>query len=211
MPSNIPDSGADAAGDLSTVLEGAWIELVRGAEKSRHPYHLGALATAGPSGPEVRTVVLRAVDRVSRILVCHTDTRSAKVEEIARDPRVTWCFYDPDAKVQLRLWGEAAVHRDDPVARERWDASALHSRRCYGVEPGPGTALPGPGSGLPEDLVRGNPTAEQSEAWFERFAAVVTRVDRMDWLFLRARGHRRARFEWSADANGPPESTWIVP
>jgi hypothetical protein len=36
-----------------------------------------------------------------RVLVCHTDARAAKVEEISNVVKVSWLFYHPKRKVQL--------------------------------------------------------------------------------------------------------------
>jgi hypothetical protein len=38
---------------------------------------------------------------LDRVLVCHTDARAAKVEEISNVAKVSWLFYHPKRKVQL--------------------------------------------------------------------------------------------------------------
>jgi hypothetical protein len=117
-------------------------------------------------------------------------------------------FYDPRRKVQLRLSGMASVHTADDLAWTRWSNSPARSRRCYGVDPAPGTPISRPDSGLTEALEERSPTPDESNGWFDRFAVIETRIDRLDWLYLRARGHRRARFEWTTDEM---VSTWLIP
>ena len=147
---------------LDRVLDDCSLE--QGARRGKHPFHTGVLATTRPDGCELRTVVLRSVDSETRSLVVHTDARSDKVRQIRADPRVSWLFYDPRRKVQLRLRGEATL-----------------SER--------------------------SPTAEESERWSERFAVISIRIDRLEWLRLRARGHLRAAFDWSRS----PKAHWLVP
>ena len=117
---------------------------------------------------------------------------NATLRQLRDDPRVSWLFYDADAKVQLRASGVVGVHVGDAKARERWTSSPARARRCYAVEPAPGAPLRTAGSGLPGDLAERPPREEESEPWFERFAVVQTYVDRLDWLWLRARGHSQS-------------------
>lgn len=193
---------------LDDVLSGCWRMLAEGAKRARHPFHTPVLGTSGHGGCDLRTVVLRSVDPDARELICHTDLRSAKCAQVRRDPRVSWLFYDAQAKVQLRIGGVAEVHSGDPLALERWRSSPTRSRRCYGVVPGPGTPIERAESGLPEPYTERTPTVEESDPWVEHFAVLRTRVERVEWLHLRAKGHLRARFEWS---DGELASTWLIP
>ena len=193
---------------LDDVLSRSWRMLVEGAKSAGHPFHTPVVSTSGPAGCDLRTVVLRSVDPDARELICHTDRRSAKCTQIGRDSRVSWLFYDARAKVQLRIGGIAEVHSGDPLALERWRACPPRSRRCYGVVPGPGTPIGRADSGLPEPYTERAPTVDESDPWAEHFAVLLTRVERIEWLFLRARGHLRARFEWS---DGELASTWLIP
>jgi hypothetical protein len=195
---------ADAASpafhdDLAAVLAQAWRLLQRGATDPASALHLPVLASLRPDGaPAARTVVLRAVDAASRSLRIHTDRRSAKCAEIDRDPRVALHFYDPKTLVQLRLDCGATLHCDDALAERAWAENPVATQALYCVGPGPGVPLDAP-DGYDAAAVRdgrGN------------FAAIVARVDRLDWLYLAPQGHRRARFAWP---DGRLQSTWLVP
>ena len=177
----------------------AFRRLARGVGDRRCPFHTPTLATIGADGaPAMRTLVLRGFDPATRTLRLHTDARSGKVAELARDPRCALHLYDPAAKLQLRLAGRAAVHGGDTVAEAGWAASRDFSRMCYAITPAPGTMVDAP-----------PPAPRDAEAGRGVFRVILLRFDRLEWLELVAAGHRRARFSWEGD--GAPESCWLVP
>ncbi|MBR0669830.1 pyridoxamine 5'-phosphate oxidase family protein [Neoroseomonas soli] len=184
---------------LEDTLAEAFRLLARGARDPGSPFHTPTLATAGLDGaPNLRTVVLRAFDPAARSLRIHTDRRSAKTAELARDARAMLHGYDPEAQVQLRLAGVATLHLDDAIADDAWASSRETTRMCYAAGHAPGVPLPAPPA-APQDADAGRP----------HFAAVTLRVDSLDWLLLARAGHRRARFDWNAA--GTLSSTWIAP
>jgi hypothetical protein len=190
--------------DLDGALAEAWRLVARGVADRRSPFHHPAAATIGRDGrPQVRTVILRGCDVAARTLRFHTDVRSEKARELAADARIGLHFYDPGAKIQLRMAGRATVHTDDAAADAAWAGSRLFSRQCYGVAPGPGSPMTTAGAFLlPE------PTADGTMPGRVNFAAVVVHVDELEWLYLAAAGHRRARFAWGDDAL---RAMWLTP
>lgn len=190
---------------LDGVHDWTWSALARGAADRRHPFRTGVLATVGPDGAEARTVVLRHVDRAARTLRFHTDARSPEVRELETEPRLTWLFWHPGRKVQVRVAGRATLHRGDAVARERWDAGHPGARDCYGVPGAPGETLSDDPAPPPHEV----PSPPEPEKWFDRFVAVTVEVDRIDWLHLGAGGHLRARFDREPDAASA--ARWIRP
>ncbi len=189
--------------DLEATLQEAWRLLKRGAKDRRSPFHTPALATQRGDGfPTVRTVVLREVDETQRRLRFHTDARSAKFREISVDPRVAVHFYDAPKKIQLRINGRATLHRDDELADMAWRATRLFSRASYRVAGIPGAAVESP------HALSSNDDTDDPEAGRESFAAISVSIECLEWLYLAARGHRRARFSWT---DGAVEGTWLVP
>ncbi|MEM6354652.1 MAG: pyridoxamine 5'-phosphate oxidase family protein [Pseudomonadota bacterium] len=185
--------------DLDAVVEAAWKRLERGAADKRSAFNTLQLATIGPQGwPEQRTVVLRRVETSERRVTFHTDRRSAKAAEIEADGRVSLLFWDPRAKLQLRLWGQARLLTEDPFAADEWERLTTPGRRIYRtpVPPGRSLRLPEEGDGLREDDGR------------TVFAAVPVTVMRLEWLHLRTAGHRRARFEPAAEGW---QGRWLGP
>ncbi|NNM01411.1 MAG: pyridoxamine 5'-phosphate oxidase [Gammaproteobacteria bacterium] len=186
---------------LEQVLADCWQRLNDGVTDRKSPFHTPSVATVTAAGtPSCRTVVLRACDSAGRRLRFHTDRRSAKVDELARAPALALHVYDPAAKLQLRISGEAGLHYDDEEADAAWAAARAMSRECYRVEPGPGTPIASPGQAdgvtLEPDTARGN------------FVVVWVQLTCFEWLYLAGAGHRRARFRWD---EGMPHGEWLVP
>lgn len=179
------------------ILQNIWASLREGADRGTHPFHTPVLASAFGPDPDVRTVVLQQADEQRRQLICHTDIRSPKVSGFGQNPRAAWLFYDRQAKVQLRLLGKVSIHHDDEVAAARWEKSSPSSRRCYHAAHAPGLVLAG-------DDTR----AAELDEGFDNFAVISSGVFAIDWLFLQATGHLRARFEWGG---GHWQGDWIAP
>ncbi|MDP4003419.1 pyridoxamine 5'-phosphate oxidase family protein [Methylobacterium sp. NEAU K] len=188
--------------DLDGTFAELWRLLADGAGHGRSGFHLPALATVGPDGPRLRTVVLRAADRAAGTLRFHCDRRSGKAADLHANPACALAAYDEAAKVQIRVEGRATLHTDDAVAEAAWTGSRPMSRVCYAAEPAPGTALPAGGAYMLPD--------ETSAATLGRphFAAVMVRAERLDLLYLDRRGHRRAAWR-RAEAGW--SGGWIAP
>jgi pyridoxamine 5'-phosphate oxidase len=184
------------ADDLAATRAHAFALLARGVADRRSAFHTPTLATIGADGaPRLRTLVLRAFDAPTRTLRLHTDTRAAKAAELAADPRAALHVYDAQAQIQLRLAGRARLHAADALADAAWDASREFSRMCYAIERPPGTPVPTP-----------PPAPQDAAAGRANFAALTLRFDTLEWLWLDATGHRRARFTFDPEA-----ATWLVP
>ena len=185
---------------MGSLLTEAWLELERATLDRRHGFHVPTLATAALDGaPCARSVVLRRVVGEVGEIVCHTDVRSAKVAEIAREPRVAWHFYAPDLKLQLRIAATAEFHATGPRADEGWARSALSSRRCYLAPRAPGAECDRPSPNLPEGILDRRPTEEETVPARANFGVVVTHATAIDWLYLGSAGHQRARFTCAGD------------
>jgi len=197
---------------LDAALEHAWGQLDRGIADRRHGFRLPVLATVDESGnPASRTVVLRLVDRASRLVACHADARSPKVIQLERHPVAAWTFYDPNERVQVRLKGRVTITRvgEDPRADAAWARTSASAKRCYLAPRAPSTPAEAPSGNIPRDFTDTLPTDEDTEAGLEYFRFITLRLAELDWLHLRHDGHRRAGFTWN-DA-GRCISTWLEP
>jgi pyridoxamine 5'-phosphate oxidase len=188
--------------DLAETRAQAWALLVRGVADRRSPFHAPTVGSLGLDGrPRVRVVILRGCDAAAATVRFNTDRRTDKFAELASDPRVALTGYDSGSKIQIRIEGEASLHSDDAVADAAWEASRSFSRICYGTAPAPGVMLSDGGDfSLP---------AEDAEiaAGRANFSTVVIRARTLEWLYLAHAGHRRARFDLSA--NG--QNVWLTP
>src|SRR5688572_8169421 len=137
---------------LPDVLHEIWRKLARAVAVLDDPWHFPAIATTDTDGPRVRTMVLRDVNADLRLLTCHTDARSPKVQTLSTDPRVCLLVYDPREKLQVQFNGNMTIHIGDAVARAQWEKTDLPSRRAYLAPQPPGVQIPSPGVNLPEQF-----------------------------------------------------------
>ena len=195
---------------LGVVLDEIWTLLEEGVTDRRHGFHTPVAATMRDSGgAALRTVVLRHVDRDSRCLHFHTDIRSKKVKDLKADPRISFLFYDRGAQTQVRVDAVATVSHKNEVAAAAWSKLTLDSRREYMAAEHPGEPSAWPTSGLPPELQDRDPTLEESEKGYQEFAVVSASFSNLEWLYVCHEGHRRARFDWTAE--GELDTTWLVP
>lgn len=184
--------------DLDGSLAEGWGLLARGAADRRSPMRTIAIATVDAHGqPSVRTVVVRAVDPQAWCIRFHTDARARKVDELLRQPSVAVLAYHAPAKIQLRLTGRARVLSGDD-ASPIWAGVTRHGRECYRVAKAPGEPIASPVDGAVM-LADGR----------EQFRAIEVDVATVEWLYLAAAGHRRARYR--RDASGHVAGEWLVP
>ena len=193
---------------LDGVLDSIWLMLKQGATHSDDPFHWPVLGTMVKEGCSLRTVILRQVKVSDRILVCHTDARSAKVQEIMNFSQTSWLFYHPQKKVQLRIIGNTTLHAHDAYADRQWADTHITSRLNYCASQTPGTPIEKPSSGLPDFLLNKIPTLLESEMGRKHFMAIAGQINSIDWLILKTTGNRRARFEWDGDRLN---ATWLIP
>ena len=193
---------------LEAVLKDACSMLAKGVSRFNHPFHWPVLGSTGKDGSSLRTVILRQFRWPERILICHTDARAAKAQEIANFANVSWLFYHPKKKIQLRISGPATLHTYDVIADQQWTRTKITSRLNYCTRQPPGTPIDKPSSGLPDFLLNRIPTLLESEIGRKHFMSIACRIDTLDWLVLSVMGNRRARFIW--DKNRLSYS-WLVP
>lgn len=188
--------------DLDRSLEHAWQLLERGVADRKSAFHQATVATVAADGtPAARTVVLRGADRGAPSLRFHTDRRSRKFGELSANPAVAVHFYDHGRKIQLRVRGRAVLHRGDDLARGLWSGMRAMSKACYRQPQPPGARL-----AVAAAVEEAEPLSD--EDGLANFVAVEVQIATIEWLYLAARGHRRALFDLSVD---PPAASWLAP
>ena len=153
-----------------------------------------------------RIVVLRKSDQSNNLVQFHSDIRSDKIPKLKSNKNASMLFYDKEEKIQVRLKVECNIHHNNETTKESWSKTGHISRKCYLVENGPGTESPKPTSGLKPELDNFEFTMEQSEEGYKNFTVIQCKIKTIEWLYLAAKGHRRARFE--VDNN---KEYWLVP
>jgi hypothetical protein len=196
---------------LTEVEALAWDLLQTGVADRNRLAHTPSLVTLDQNGlPQARVVVLRQACAQNRQLRIHTDYRCAKVREVQRNPSSLFLFYEPDIKTQLRIRTHAAVHYQDPTAQQAWDETRLFSRRCYLANQASGTISPTPTTGMPAGWEKRNPNEAESAAGWPNFAVILAEMLEIDWLYLAAEGHLRAKLVWDA-GKGCWDGHWLAP
>ncbi len=194
--------------NLEDILLDCWHRLITGAVSAKHAFHCPSIATIKDEFPEIRTVVLRKVLQEERTLIFHTDSRSPKINQIRDNNRISWLFYDPKSRIQLRIKTVATIHQEDELSSKRWNDSSVESRKCYLVQPAPSTLAEFPTDGLPEHLDISNLSEEIMTAANKNFSVVKNLVVEIDWLFLNHDGHRRAKFIFGEHE---VQKFWVIP
>ena len=153
-----------------------------------------------------RIVVLRKSDQSNNLVQFHSDIRSDKIPKLKSNKSASMLFYDKEEKIQVRLKVECTINHSNEITKESWKKTGHISRKCYLVDNGPGTESSTPTSGLKPELDNFEFTMEQSEEGYKNFTVIQCKIKTIEWLYLAAKGHRRARFE--LDNN---KEYWLVP
>jgi len=165
---------------LNTLFAEAWRRLVRGVHDRRAPARHPTLATVSPQNlPQLRTVVLRAVDTEAATVRLFTDLHSSKVSDLRTTPKAALHVWDNGARLQLRLHADVRILTGAEVA-SLWARLSEAARRSYGGHPPPGQPI--------ADALAFDRTPDQAA-----FAVLHLVVMEMDILHLGSK-HRRARF-----------------
>jgi hypothetical protein len=196
----IPPAPLSCYDNLEDTLSYTWSLLARGVKDRKSAFHTPTIATIGAdNAPQLRTVVLRGCDVEQQRLRFHTDKRSAKVLEMGKNPTAAIHCYDAGLKVQLRLGVELKLI-DGSGFDEAWTATRPMSRECYQV-----TASPGSPIDDPYDALFNADATQNGEI---NFAPIAAEVKTIEWLYLAAKGHRRAYFDLTQT---PVKMEWLVP
>ena len=153
-----------------------------------------------------RIVVLRKSDQTKNLLQFHSDIRSEKIPKLKNNKNASMLFYDKKEKIQVRLKVECTVNHNNHVTKESWSKTQHISRKCYLVDNGPGTESDTPTSGLKPELDNFDYTKEQSEEGYKNFTVIQCKIKSIEWLYLAAKGHRRAIFDLKKN-----KDTWLIP
>jgi len=193
---------------LESIEKECWALLQEGSSRGKSAFHTFVLGTRRLASIELRTLVLRKIEKSSRSLFTHTDLRSPKTDQLRQNESCSLLFYDPVRRVQLRLEAEPFLHEDNEICDLIWSRTNMSARKSYLSSRPPGTPLSQPEDGLPRHLNGCDPRPEESEDGRRNFLVLEFRVKSMDWLFLNAQGHRRAKFHYGKEGL---EACWINP
>ena len=192
--------------DLFEIKNKIW-SMLDSANKDRgSPFRIPVFICGNQDDFDGRIVVLRKSDQSNNLIQYHSDIRSNKIAKLRNNKNASMLFYDKDEKIQVRLKVECTVNHDNEITKESWLKTGHMSRKCYLVDNGPGTESPYPTSGLKPELDNFEFTMKQSEAGYKNFTVIQCKIQNMEWLYLAAKGHRRAKFDLENN-----KEHWLVP
>ena len=192
--------------DFKEIKKKIWSMLDDAVTNRSSQFRIPVFICGDQSDFDGRIVVLRKSDQTNNLLQFHSDIRSDKIPKLKNNKKASMLFYDKEEKIQVRLKVECTINHDNEITKESWSKTGHISRKCYLVDNGPGTESSTPTSGLKPELDNFEFTMEQSEKGYKNFTVIQCKISSIEWLYLAAKGHRRARFE--LDTN---KEYWLVP
>ena len=192
--------------DFSEIEKKIWSLLVDAVKNRSSEFRTPVFICGNDKDLDGRVVVLRKADQQNNFIQYHSDIRSSKIEKIKKNPNCSILFYGKEEKIQLRVKAECVVNHDNEITKESWEKTGHISRKCYLVTNGPGTQSDKPTSGLDNKFDNFDFTKEESEAGYKNFCVIRCNIKSIEWLYLAAKGHRRALFDFENN-----KKNWLVP
>tara|TARA_B100000029_G_scaffold190083_1_gene187958 strand:- start:1428 stop:2042 length:615 start_codon:yes stop_codon:yes gene_type:complete len=198
----------DYYNNLDKVYLKIWELLEIGLQNRNLPFHIPVFICDNKSKSDGRIVVLRGVDEKEKKIWFHSDIRSNKVKILKSNPKGTLLFYDKIEKIQLRISGSVQINYQNDISKKSWKKTAHMSRQCYLGDKAPGSDASEPTSGLTTNVDNLKYSKEESEIGYKNFCVIEIFIKSIEWLYLAAKGHRRAYFTLK---NNSLEKKWLIP
>tara|TARA_B100000787_G_scaffold139329_1_gene108196 strand:- start:861 stop:1460 length:600 start_codon:yes stop_codon:yes gene_type:complete len=192
--------------DLEQIKNKIWSMLDNAIKDRGSPFRIPVFICGNQDDFDGRIVVLRKSDQSNNLIQYHSDIRSDKIAKLKFNKNAALLFYDKEEKIQVRLKVECIVNHNNDITKQSWLKTGHISRKCYLVDNGPGTESDTPTSGLKSELDNFEFTMEQSEAGYKNFTVIQCKIISIEWLYLAAKGHRRAKFDLENN-----KEHWLVP
>ena len=192
--------------DFNEIKKKIWSMLNDAVTNRNSQFRIPIFICGDQSNFDGRIVVLRKSDQQNNLVQFHSDIRSDKIEKLKKNTKASMLFYDKEEKIQVRLKVECMVNHNNEITKESWSKTQHISRKCYLIDNGPGTESDTPTSGLKPELDNFEFTKEQSEEGYKNFTVIQCKIKSIEWLYLAAKGHRRAKFDLETKKN-----IWLVP
>ena len=192
--------------DFNEIKKKVWSMLDDAVTNRSSQFRIPTFICGHNNDIDGRIVVLRKSDQQNNLVQFHSDIRSDKIELLKNNPNAALLFYDKDEKIQVRLKVNCIINHQNDITKSSWEKTQHISRKCYLVDNGPGTESDIPTSGLKPELDNFDYTKEQSEEGYKNFTVIQCKIKSIEWLYLAAKGHRRAKFDLITK-----KKFWLVP
>ena len=194
--------------DLDKIYLKVWDLLEKGLANRNSSFHIPVFITGNQNNFDGRIVVLRGIDKKEKKIWFHSDIRSNKIKTLKTNSQANFLFYDKSEKVQLRIIGSTKINFKNEITKKSWKKTTHMSRQCYLGDKAPGTDVLNPTSGLTDNIDNLKYSVEESEIGYKNFCVIEAFIKSLEWLYLAAKGHRRAHFSIK---NNSLEKKWLIP
>mgnify|MGYP001261250770 CR=1 FL=1 len=198
----------DYYNDIDKVYSKIWNLLSYGLQNRNAPFHIPVFICSSENKADGRIVVLRGIDEKEKKIWFHSDIRSNKVKILKSNPEATFLFYDKSEKIQLRICVSTKINYKNDLTKKSWKKTTHMSRQCYLGNNPPGSDSLEATSGLTSKIDNLKYSIKESEIGYENFCVIETFIKSIEWLYLAAKGHRRAYFSLK---NNSLEKKWLIP
>ena len=181
---------------LENVRENIIFNLSDGVKNRNSDFRTFTFCTSTDT-PDARTVVLRGYDSHDGIITLHTNYHADKINQLKINSEVCCVFYSKSKKIQIRCFGEASISHSNERSLKSWKNMSDMSKECYFQVPNPGEPI------TKYDNFSKKTVDRESEA----FSVIDIKVRKIDWLYLKREGHRRANIFINSSDN----DTWVSP
>jgi pyridoxamine 5'-phosphate oxidase len=192
--------------NFTEIKNKIWVMLNNAVKDRNSPFRIPVFICGNQDDFDGRIVVLRKSDQSNNLIQYHSDIRSGKIAKLKSNKNASMLFYDKEEKIQVRLKVECTINHNNDITKESWLKTGHMSRKCYLVDNGPGIESDIPTSGLKPELDNFEFTMKQSEVGYKNFTVIQCKVKSIEWLYLAAKGHRRAKFNLETNKN-----SWLIP
>ena len=193
--------------NFSEIEKKIWSLMDDAVTNRKSPFRIPVFICGSQDDFDGRIVVLRKSDKSNKLLQFHSDIRSYKIKKLKDNNNASMLFYDKEEKIQIKIKVKCIINHLNEITKQSWLKTGHMSRKCYLVDNGPGTESSTPTSGLKPELDNFEFTMEQSEEGYKNFTVVQCKIINIEWLYLAAKGHRRAKLDYSDYTKG----YWIIP
>ena len=200
--------------NFDEIIKQIWSMFDNAIKDRGSPFRIPVFICGDQKEFDGRIVVLRKSDQKNRVLQFHSDIRSDKISKLKSNSKASFLFYDKDEKIQVRAKVNCVINYKNEITEQSWLKTGHISRKCYLVDNGPGTESEIPTSGLLPEKDNFDYTMEESEKGYENFTVIQCKINSLEWLYLAAKGHRRARFEYGDNLGSDTtfvRKNWLVP
>ena len=198
----------DYYNNLDKIYSKIWNLLDLGLQNRDAAFHIPVFISGENNKSDGRIVVLRGVNVDERKIWFHSDIRSSKIKILKLNPQGVFLFYDKSEKIQLRVSVKIKINYKNHITKNSWKKTAHMSRQCYLSDIAPGSNVSLGASGLTANIDIYKYTIEESEVGYKNFCVIEGIVENIEWLYLAAKGHRRASFNVK---NKLIEKKWLIP